>query len=369
MMKNGMRYRNLGAVTAELVPKPGNPRNSEGTFLELSDGELIFVYSRFKGASPDDHAFADLALLRSEDGGRTWTDEGVILTCEGEGGVNMMSPGLLRMENGEAGLFYLVRLTYARTKIFLRRSGDGGRTWGERVVCTDQEDFFVINNDRIVRLSDGRIMVPVASHRSWGGDGRMDGNARTMFFYSDDDGRTWSCSRSRCSLPWPGSGSGLQEPGLVELAPGVLWAWARTDLCMQYEMFSVDNGETWTACQPSRFTSPCSPLSMKRDIGGRLYAFWNPIPEYNGRKRTSAFTGGRTPLVIASSADNGKTFSVPTAFEADETSGYCYCAVCFTKDALLLGYCAGSEADGSCLVRTRIRRVERHELEEIAANG
>ncbi len=365
-MKGGMQFLTLGTMTAEIAPSPGNPRNSEGTFLELGNGELIFVYSRFKGDSANDHAFADLALMRSADGGRTWTDEGVILTCEGEGGVNMMSPGLLQMENGEPGLFYLVRLTYARTKIFLRRSSDGGRTWGKRTVCTDQEDFFVINNDRIVRLTSGRIMIPVASHRSWGGDGRMDGNARAMFFYSDDDGATWQCSRSRCSLPWPGSGAGLQEPGLVELSPGVLWAWARTDLCVQYEMFSVDGGENWTVCQPSRFTSPCSPLSMKRDIDGKLYAVWNPIPEYNGRRRPGhVFTGGRTPMVIASSADNGKTFSAPTAFETDEASGYCYCAMYFTKDALLLAYCAGSEADGSCLVRTRIRRVERRELEAI----
>ena len=218
-MTDGMRYQNLGVVAAELPPSAGNPRNSEGTFLELADGELIFVYSRFKGDSPNDHAFADLALMRSVDGGLTWTDEGVILTCEGEGGVNMMSPGLLMMEDGKPGLFYLVRITYAVTKVFLRRSPDGGRTWGERIVCTEQEDFFVLNNDRIVRLASGRIMVPVASHRSWGGDGRMDGNARAMFFYSDDDGRTWACSRSRCSLPWANTASGLQEPGLVEMAP------------------------------------------------------------------------------------------------------------------------------------------------------
>nr|WP_300858912.1 sialidase family protein [uncultured Acetatifactor sp.] len=365
-MIDGMRYQNLGVVAAELPPSAGNPRNSEGTFLELADGELIFVYSRFKGDSPNDHAYADLALMRSVDGGLTWTDEGVILTCEGEGGVNMMSPGLLMMEDGKPGLFYLVRITYAVTKVFLRRSPDGGRTWGERTVCTEQEDFFVLNNDRIVRLTSGRIRVPVASHRSWGGDGRMDGNARAMFFYSDDDGRTWACSRSRCSLPWANTNSGLQEPGLVELAPGILWAWARTDLFVQYEMFSMDNGETWTASQPSRFSSPCSPLSMKRDGNGTLYAVWNPVPEYNGRAKSDrAFLGGRTPMVIASSTDNGKSFSVPVAFETDEASGYCYCAMYFTKDALLLGYCAGSEADGSCLVRTRVRRVERRELEGI----
>ena len=186
-----------------------------------------------------------------------------------------------------------------------------------------------------------------------------------MFFYSDDDGQTWSCSKSRCAIPYP-SHSGLQEPGVVELAPGILWGFARTDLGVQYEMFSMDDGEKWTACQPSRFTSPCSPLSMRRDIDGKLYAVWNPIPEYNGRKLPGhAFTGGRTPLVIASSSDNGKNFSAPVAIESDEASGYCYTAVCFTKDALLLGYCAGSEADGSCLVRTRIRRVERQQLEEI----
>ena len=118
-MKDGIQVQQFGVVAAEIAPSPGNPRNSEGTFLELANDEILFVYSRFKGDSPNDHAFADLALMRSTDGGRTWTDEGVILTCEGEGGVNMMSPSLLMMSNGEAGLFYLVRITYSLTRILV----------------------------------------------------------------------------------------------------------------------------------------------------------------------------------------------------------------------------------------------------------
>lgn len=59
------------------------------------------------------------------------------------------------------------------------------------------------------------------------------------------------------------SSSGLQEPGVVELKNGVLWAWARTDLGRQYEMFSMDGGEHWSDSQPSWFTGPCSPLSVK----------------------------------------------------------------------------------------------------------
>ena len=38
-------------------------------------------------------------------------------------------------------------------------------------------------------------------------------------------------------------------------------------------MFSMDNGEHWTASQPSRFTSPNSPLSMKKDTFGRFMPF------------------------------------------------------------------------------------------------
>ena len=34
-----------------LPPKPGNPRNSEGTFAELTDGRILFIYSHYNGES------------------------------------------------------------------------------------------------------------------------------------------------------------------------------------------------------------------------------------------------------------------------------------------------------------------------------
>ena len=106
---------------------------------------------------------------------------------------------------------------------------------------------------------------------------------------------------------------------------------------------------------------------MKRDRDGKLYAIWNPIPEYNGREKVDGiFTGGRTPMVIAVSESDGKTFTEPVAFEWDEERGYCYCAICFTEDALLLAYCAGGKEEGSCLVKTRIRRIEREALARVA---
>ncbi len=45
----------------DLPPREGNPRNSEGAFIELRDGRILFVYSQFIGASGSDHAKARLA--------------------------------------------------------------------------------------------------------------------------------------------------------------------------------------------------------------------------------------------------------------------------------------------------------------------
>lgn len=362
-----MKKMEGGQIVARLMPslERQNPRNSEGAFLTLKNGEIIFVYSRYRGNNFEDESFCDLGLIRSFDGGRTFGEEEVIITYEEEAGVNVMSVSLLEMQNGDIGLFYLVRTTYTMAQIFLRRSSDGGRTWSERTLCSPREGFFVVNNDRAVRLSDGRIIIPAAFHDAgWknapdSGERYFDSRSKAQFFLSDDDGHTWRQAYGECALPYSAySRSGLQEPGVLELAPGILYGWARTDIGCQWEFVSIDNGERWTPCQPSRFTSPCSPMSMKRDREGTIYAIWNPIPQYNGRENPPGFfTGGRTPLVMAASHDNGRTFSDPVILEDDKGRGYCYCAVHFTEDAMLLAYCAGGKEERSTLAMTAIRRI------------
>ena len=97
-----------------------------------------------------------------------------------------------------------------------------------------------------------------------------------------------------------------------------------------------------------------------------IYAIWNPIPEYNGREKVDGiFLGGRSPLVMAVSRDNGKNFSEPVAFEWEEDHGYCYCAIHFVRDGILLAYCAGGVEDKSCLTRCRIRKIRMEEIAKI----
>ena len=93
-------------VVLELPPGPGNPRNSEGAFLPLKDGRIIFAYSRYYGDSASDHAAADIAARYSSDNGETWTTSDEIIV-KNHGGMNVMSVSLLRLQSGEIALFYL----------------------------------------------------------------------------------------------------------------------------------------------------------------------------------------------------------------------------------------------------------------------
>lgn len=357
--------KQFGKLIMDIARGENNPRNSEGAFLTRKDGVILFVYSRFTGGEFD-AAAADICLMESRDDGESFQETGVILTCRQEEAVNLMSLTLMEMENGDVGLFYLNRKTSNLMRLWLRRSSDGGKTWSAPVLCTPQEGFFVVNNDRVIRLSTGRLIVPAALHRKgYGkepGDGAyFDARSEAMYFYSDDDGVTWRTSPGKVVMPYASCcTTGLQEPGVVELKNGVLWGWARTDLGRQYEMFSLDGGLRWTPCQPSRFTSPNSPLCMKRAPAGELLAFWNPVPLANGQREDNAsgdWTGGRTPFVFAVSRDDGQTFSQPVVLEDDPDSGYCYCAVHFHKDSVLLGYCAGRRGDKLCLTRLRVRKI------------
>lgn len=357
-----------GQIVCDIRPVEGFPRNSEGAFIDLNDGRLLFVYSKFYGETHSDTAKAGLAARYSGDQGDTWSDDEWLVKPEEHDARNIMSVSLLRMQNGDIGLFYLIRYGFQDMRLHVRRSPDEGKSWGKTVCCVPGTGYYVTNNDRVVRLSSGRLIIPAAYHKMRTDDGAhwsaFDSRGITHFFISDDDGATWREASNSCALPAPRAKRGLLEPGVIELKSGVLWAWARTDMGCQYEMFSFDEGETWSLPAPSVFTSPDSPLSMKRMPGGQLLAVWNPIPNYMSRANAK-HTAGRTPLIGAISADEGKTWGSYFALEREEEDlgGYCYTAIHFTgDDTLLLAYCAGEAEDVSCLSRLRIRKIKLTDL-------
>ena len=348
-------------IVLQLSHKPGNPRNSEGAFLNLADGRIVFAYTRFYGSSWSDNATATLVARFSEDGGRTWSGKDALLVSN-EGGFNVMSPSLVRLKNKNIGLFYLRKNDLHDCRMFMRVSSDEAKTWSEPRRCIPAPGYFVVNNDRVVRLGNGRLIIPSAYHRPRLEDDTetsagVDWRAVTLFYYSDDEGSTWTESDDWWGMP-VASRSGLQEPGVVELKDGSLYAWARTDTGRQWQMTSRTRGRRWSPPAPSKFLSPCSPLSIKRiPATGDLLAIWNDRSRrWKPRQRYAESSWGRTPLVAAISRDEGRTWRNHRILEADPRRGYCYVALHFTSDTVLLAYCNGG-GDGGVLQDSCIRRM------------
>ena len=339
-------------VVLDLEPTPENPRNSEGAFATLRSGRVVFFYSQFYGGAHDNSP-ARIAAIHSDDQGRTWSAPRVVE--ENAGRENVMSVSLLRLAAGRLAFFYCLTNDLSDARPRLRLSGDEGATWSEPKLVIGAPGYFVLNNDRVVQLRSGRLVVPVAYHRMNGPDpgnyNSFDRRAVALWYLSDDEGATWRESADWWAIPVR-STSGLQEPGVVQLADGRLFCWARTDQGAQYGMFSEDDGNTWSAPAPTPLRSPTSPASIKRLPGSSdLLAVWN---DHSG-----AFPfveKKRTPLVCAISADNGVTWTKRKLLEPDPDGWYCYTAIHFVPDAVLLAYCAGDPKVGG-LNRLRIRRV------------
>ncbi len=348
-------------MTFDLKHGAGNPRNSEGAFIPLNNGEIMFAYTKYSGDDWSDNSTADIAALYSADNGRSWGRFRILVKNPAQ---NVMSVSLLRLQDGRVAMAYLLKSSISGSHAVDCRpmicfSSDEAETWSEPVdIAGIPPVYLVVNNDRMIQLKDGRIVLPAAYHR-YISNGNTCGYGRgiVLYFFSDDGGKSWQ-QASECLYPPSGLTSGFQEPGVIELSDGRLMTWIRTNGGCQYTAFSSDRGESWSQSFPaSEFASPASPLSMKRHPGtGDLYAVWNDWHPCRSVK-FGRESWGRTPLVIARSHDEGRTWVDHTVLENDPDCGYCYTAMMFRGDELLLAYCCGGK-DCNVLQDLRIRVFE-----------
>jgi len=344
---SGLGREEVPERVLELPPDHANPRNSEGSFVTLKDGRILFVYSCYTAGRGGDHDPAYLAGRTSTDGGRTWTAEDRLIV-ENEGGMNVMSVTLLRLQNGEIALFYMLKNSSQDCRPVMRLSEDEGATWGAPVMCiTDEVGYYVMNNDRAIQLSGGRLVLPVCLH--WPKDApEADWQGTLMCYLSDDNGKTWRRSTAtQQAFDAAKQRVTTQEPGVVELKDGRVMMFIRTNAGCQYLSYSPDGGDTWNAPIASTLKSPLSPASIKRlPSTGDLLLVWNDHASIPASSR-----GRRVPLSTAISKDDGKSWQYIKVLEGNPSGHYCYIAIHPVNDAVLLGYCAIR------LAHSRITRV------------
>ncbi len=376
--------KKIGKETLLLGCGENNPRNGEGAFIRLNDGRILYAFARFDGDGGNDHHSAYIAACYSSDEGETWS-EPTLFFEKPKDALNIMCVTFMRMANGDLGFFYLKNLERDGSIIcmpMLHRSSDEGKTFDEGIGIISEPSFYVLNNDRVIRLASGRIIFAIAKHGKC-----KDVNGSLIIepgvvevYYSDDDGRSFVKSPDVLTSPINDK-EGFLEPGVMELPDGRVWLYIRTGYGYQYQSFSSDGGESWSAAAPNyKLPSPSSPMLVK-SVGKLALAIFNPNP-FSNTFATRAMCGNprfvRTPFVAAVSFDGGLSF-VEQDFSAkcgeflpyikdcyyvednlDES--YCYPSVMEVEGGFLVAYYY-SNGSGKDLNSARITKVTFDELE------
>jgi len=296
-----------------------HPRNDGATMIELKDGSLLLAWMEHIGGdlAGHDHSPAHVVAMISEDGGRTWKDKRELAKA-GPNDVNVHFPNFLRLRSGEILFYYLIYHhlrpgTTHKASGFLCWSSDEGRTF------TPPKKHDVLRDRNVtgsvpVMLSTGRIILPcLRLEGEWCGqtpEGYPKDKCYASCCYSDDDGRTWKESESWITLPLRGA----MELHVAELRDGRLLGYMRTQLGAVFQTESRDGGVTWSKPQTTGLKAPESmPCLTRIPKTGDLLLVWNNSPydpEFD-------HYGKRTPLTVAISRDDGRTWENFKDLETD----------------------------------------------------
>jgi len=286
------------------------PQCHAATLCELPGGELMAAW--YAGSYEGARDVAIYAARKTSDGG--WTEPEVIADTPGFAEGN---PALYRDVSGVLWLFYVTMVgeRWDTCQVKYQRSVDSGRTWDIPVLLRAEWGWMTSNKP--LTLPDGAILLPLYEER---------GAAFTL--RSDDVGRHWDRSDP---IETP---EGVIQPALARLSDGRLLMLLRTlerENGALWQSFSDDEGRTWSAPTRTRLPNPNARVDVQSLASGALVLAFNDTPR------------GRTPLTLALSDDDGRTWPLRVNVETDEAE--------FSYPALI------QSSDGLCHLAYSHRRV------------
>jgi hypothetical protein len=267
------KFDGLDRMTLDL----GHRGTRAGPVAVLPDGAVLWITTEpeppylAKAMWP----ISRLTLRRSRDGGRSWGEPKKFL--QGTHQYSLLSHAL-RVIDSRTLLHIFVRYSgydyetaspaKSLCEVFAHRSVDGGETWEQPRKLPTGERY---NGDvlSVEQMRDGRLIYPFAFLTP------VKGQFACSVLFSDDGGVSWTRSKSVLQAGGGGFESGANEPSVVELPDGKLWMLIRAQSGVQWQSFSTDRGETWTPAQPSRIPSSNAPATALRLQNGKIAVAWN----------------------------------------------------------------------------------------------
>lgn len=334
-----------------------HPRHSEGDIERLPDGQLLAVWTEFTGGG-EDHATAHIVGRSSSDEGKTWSNTFVVQSNFGK--QNVMSASLLRTSHAanaeDLYLFFLVKNSNTDLTVWWRKyipektdATDFEQRWSEALQIASDPGYHVMNNDRVIETSKGRILAPVAYTPDIGPgyDKQV-----VRVFYSDDRSATWNRNKSDIVVKdAKGELSPAMEPGVIELSDGRILMIIRTKLGYIYQCHSTDGGETWSQPTANALVAPAAPASIARIPTTKdLLLIWNNVPS-----GAAASWSQRNPLTCAISRDEGMTWNHYRDLETTHGDSFAYTSIFFAGETALLSYYVHHQSDGR--IDQRLRRL------------
>jgi len=319
---------------------PRHPRHDHQLIFPLDAERLLLVWSEYysrRKTPPSrigqsgigDAVSCQISSMVSRDRGRRWTDRRVMQPNEWKH--NVKHPNLVRLSESEILFSYVGWDSESQRNVFMRRSNDNGRTWGEQVQISES-GWYCNNADRAVRLSSGRVLLPAHgpfAENYIGGQPYRGGRSKlhSVVVYSGDGFKTWRRSADSMTAP----GRGCHEPTIVELKDGRLFCLVRNTNQVQYFSVSEDGGDHWTKPAPTVLTSPESPALLKRiPTTGDILVLWNNV--------ASKSNWPRIPLCSAISEDEGKTWRHVNDIDNRQDRDAAYPSVTFVGNEALVAY-------------------------------
>ena len=259
-------------------------------YCKLSGREIICVHKRGQAMNAIE---TNYAVSRSTDGGMTWKDEGLIWDrrkddrpysygygypfLKDDGEILLTGYRWDRSKSDEDWNIYNPKtLGAVQCQAVLFRSKDGGRTWSAPEQIPAPKDVAMANTSgRIVKLKDGRLMLPMESWKAWDDSGPI--KQRSLVALSKDGGKTWGdhviavMDPTYRILHWNGMFSRLSDGRIIAMYWGKDTK-TEQDLTIP-ATYSKDEGKTWA---PVYDTGMVGQMGCHIDVGnGRVLAIFN----------------------------------------------------------------------------------------------